>query len=93
MKDYEKNAIDHAQKILRGIKRYDLAALIGERSQMTDRSSERGARVDLMKIAEIHADAAYLFHRVQQGTLLPDDAAAAVRGKIDAAIAKENGDD
>lgn len=50
--------------------------------------SEGDVRVDLMKIAEIHADAAYLFHRVHQGTLLPDDAAAAVRDKIDAAIAK-----
>jgi hypothetical protein len=38
-------------------------------------------------LAELHADAAYLFHRVQQGTLSPDDAAKSIREKIDAAQA------
>ncbi|MGT2505724.1 hypothetical protein [Cupriavidus basilensis] len=36
-------------------------------------------------LAELHADAAYLFHRVQQGSLTPEDAAAVVRKKIEAA--------
>jgi hypothetical protein len=39
-------------------------------------------------LAELHADAAYMFQRVRQGTLSPEDATAAVRSKIDAAQAQ-----
>lgn len=48
---------------------------------------ERGA-LGWPWLAEVHADAAYLFHRVQQGSLSPDDAAKIVRDKIDRASAR-----
>lgn len=55
--------------------------------EMTAKQTVEAVRVGWPWLAELHADADNLFHRVQQGMLSPSDASRAVRDKIEAAQA------
>ncbi|BAO92007.1 hypothetical protein BRPE67_DCDS08520 (plasmid) [Caballeronia cordobensis] len=74
-----------------GIARLDayLAATPAPPAPSSDTAGAEDAdvQVDVARLMELHADAGYLFHRVQQGSMMPDAAAAAVRSKIATALA------
>jgi hypothetical protein len=50
------------------------------------RDREKALEAARVPLDELHADAAYLAHRIQQGSLSPDEVAKVIRAKIDAAL-------